>query len=107
LWDFYEKVCNLKYSDALTLANSINRANTNDYNSDLRQFCIELVINAYKHIGIITSTKPSSNAKLVDVLCIKGDIHYYNSDIVFGKRIYYSRLSKLEKKTVTYKDFEI
>jgi len=70
-------------TDMRVLGNSITRENEEEYRD--AYFCTQLVIDAYKYIGLVaTDTELSVNSKLIDFIYDHGDVWFCHEGIYFG-----------------------
>lgn len=95
LEEFAKKHLGKSYSTPLTLIKSLTRLNGHNAENQDRLYCVQLVIKAYRHLGIVEKVKKqrSSNAKLTDFLSSDGSITGYTSNVQLSDDVYYAEIN--------------
>lgn len=96
LFDFSRQIQDTKYTNPDILVKSLIRGNGHDKISQKKLYCAQLVVKAYRHIGLIRRARGvrSSNSQLIDFLSSNGTIKYYSGKAKFRSRIYYADIEK-------------
>lgn len=94
LKNFFKEEDGKEYSTFHILFNSLTRSNEDDPVSQRRYFCVQLVVKAYRELGLLDKVKEqrSSNAQLLDFIEGNSSVIGYTGPIRLSDKIFFANI---------------